>query len=46
MRDALPFVYRGEELVAVADLWLSAAACAAPQEPGLAFVWDGAPPLT
>jgi tRNA(Ile)-lysidine synthase len=34
MRDALPFVFAGEVLVAVGDLWLDARWCAPAGEPG------------
>jgi tRNA(Ile)-lysidine synthase len=43
MRDALPLVFAGDALVAVADLWVDARWCAAPLEPGFALVWEGAP---
>jgi tRNA(Ile)-lysidine synthase len=46
MRDALPLIYRGDALVAVADLWLCAAPRAAAGEAGLAFVWDQSPSLS
>lgn len=42
MRDRLPLVYAGEELVAVADLWLAADAVS---EPGTAVCWDDRPEL-
>ncbi len=42
MRDRLPLVFAGEELVAVADLWLAADAVS---EPGTAVHWDGRPEL-
>ena len=43
MRDALPCVYAGDELVAIGDLWINAA-CADPDAArGVAVVWeDGA----
>lgn len=42
-RDALPFIFRGNELVAIADLWSSAPLRAAAGVPGLAFAWEHAP---
>jgi tRNA(Ile)-lysidine synthase len=45
MRDALPLVFSGEELIAVADLWVDARWCAAPGAPGLKVVWNNAPIL-
>jgi tRNA(Ile)-lysidine synthase len=43
MRDALPLVFEGDALIAVADLWLEARCCVAPALPGLGIVWDNAP---
>jgi tRNA(Ile)-lysidine synthase len=43
MRDALPLVFAGDELIAVADLWLEARWCAAPDAPGLKVTWNDAP---
>jgi tRNA(Ile)-lysidine synthase len=43
MRDALPLVFAGDELIAVADLWLEARWCAAPDAPGLGIAWNDAP---
>lgn len=40
MRDALPLLYAGEELVAVADLWIAAGTAATP---GYAVHWHDAP---
>jgi len=45
MRDALPFVYAGDELIGIGDLWLDARWCAVGGERGLAFEWAGAPNL-
>jgi tRNA(Ile)-lysidine synthase len=45
MRDALPLVFAGDELIAVADLWLEARWCAAPDAPGLKVAWNDAPVL-
>jgi tRNA(Ile)-lysidine synthase len=45
MRDALPLVFAGEELIAVADLWVDARWCAAPGAPGLKVAWNNAPIL-
>ncbi|WP_405220068.1 tRNA lysidine(34) synthetase TilS [Lentisalinibacter sediminis] len=42
MRGRLPLVYCGEELVAVADLWMAAQRRC---EGGVAVVWEGHPPL-
>jgi tRNA(Ile)-lysidine synthase len=46
MRDALPLMFVGEELIAVADLWLDARWCAAADAPGLRVAWNNAPPVT
>jgi tRNA(Ile)-lysidine synthase len=43
MRDALPLVFAGEELIAVADLWADARWCAAVDAPGLGVHWRDAP---
>jgi hypothetical protein len=43
MRDSLPFVFAGNELVAVGDLWQEARFCAASREPGLRISWREAP---
>jgi tRNA(Ile)-lysidine synthase len=43
MRDALPLVFAGDALIAVADLWLDARWCAGPQAPGAALEWREAP---
>ena len=45
MRDALPLVFAGDELIAVADLWMAADWCAAADAPGLCIAWNHAPPL-
>jgi len=45
MRDALPLVFAGDELIAVADLWLEARWRAAPGAPGLQVTWNNAPVL-
>jgi tRNA(Ile)-lysidine synthase len=42
MRDRLPLVFAGDELVAVADLWVAAGATG---EPGTSVHWDGRPEL-
>jgi tRNA(Ile)-lysidine synthase len=42
MRDRLPLVFAGEQLVAVADLWVAAGASS---EPGTAVHWDDRPEL-
>jgi tRNA(Ile)-lysidine synthase len=46
MRDALPLVFAGDELIAVADLWLDARWCAAADAPGFGIAWNNAPPVT
>ena len=46
MRDALPLVFAGDELIAVADLWLDARWCAAADAPGLGLAWNNAPLIT
>ncbi len=43
MRDALPLVYAGSDLVAVGDLWQDARWCVAAEAPGVACEWRGAP---
>ena len=43
MRDALPVVFAGQDLIAVGDLWLEARCCVAPLQPGLGIVWEHAP---
>jgi tRNA(Ile)-lysidine synthase len=43
MRDSLPFVFAGNDLVAVGDLWQEARFCAPAAEPGLRIAWDKAP---
>ena len=42
MRDRLPLVYAGDELVAVGDLWLASTAVS---EPGVAVRWKDRPAL-
>ena len=46
MRDALPLVFAGDELIAVADLWLDARWCAPADAPGLGVAWNTAPVVT
>jgi tRNA(Ile)-lysidine synthase len=46
MRDALPLVYAGKELIAVGDLWQDARWCVAAGAPGFGCVWQDAPILT
>jgi tRNA(Ile)-lysidine synthase len=43
MRDALPLVFAGEDLIAVGDLWLEARWCAPIGAPGLKVAWNNAP---
>jgi tRNA(Ile)-lysidine synthase len=45
MRDALPLIFAGEELVAVADLWVEAHWRAA-DAPGLGIAWQDGPLVT
>lgn len=42
MRDRLPLVYSGDQLVAVADLWIAADAAS---RPGTGIAWKNRPPL-
>lgn len=46
MRDALPLVFAGEELIAVADLWVDARWCAPANAPGIRVAWNNAPLIT
>jgi tRNA(Ile)-lysidine synthase len=39
MRDALPLVYAGGDLIAVADLWVDARWCVPAARPGLGIEW-------
>jgi tRNA(Ile)-lysidine synthase len=43
MRDALPLVFAGDALIAVADLWLDARWCSSKLEPGFTIRWEQAP---
>jgi tRNA(Ile)-lysidine synthase len=43
MRDALPLIFAGDALIAVADLWEDARVSAASGAPGLAVQWRDAP---
>jgi tRNA(Ile)-lysidine synthase len=43
MRDALPLVFAGDALIAVADLWLDARWCASPGAPCFAISWRQGP---
>jgi tRNA(Ile)-lysidine synthase len=45
MRERVPLVYRGSELVAIADLWHSAAADDAASEPRWRVQWTEHPPV-
>jgi tRNA(Ile)-lysidine synthase len=45
MRDALPLVFAGDELIAIADMWAHAGWSAA-EGPGLRIEWSGAPNVT
>lgn len=42
MRERLPLLYSGDDLVAVADLWIAANAAS---EPGTAINWKNRPPI-
>jgi tRNA(Ile)-lysidine synthase len=46
MRDALPLVFAGDELIAVADLWVDARWCSPADAPGLMVAWNNAPLVT
>lgn len=43
MRDALPFIFAGEDLIAVGDLWAEAAFSAAAAPAGLQILWESPP---
>jgi tRNA(Ile)-lysidine synthase len=43
MREALPMVFLGDELIAVGDLWLDARWCSPDGGPGLGIAWSEAP---
>jgi tRNA(Ile)-lysidine synthase len=45
LRDALPLLFCGDELLAVADIWLNAGWCVAANEPGVGFSWVGGPQI-
>jgi hypothetical protein len=45
MRDALPLVFAGDDLIAVGDLWQDARWCVAEGAPGLGCDWQDAPIL-
>ena len=45
-RARLPFIYSGEDLVAVGDLWMNAEFLAAADEEGVAIVWRDKPQIT
>lgn len=42
MRDRIPLLYAGDELVAVADIWLAQGAVSSP---GVAVHWENRPPI-
>jgi tRNA(Ile)-lysidine synthase len=46
MRDALPCVFAGDELIAVADLWADARWCSPKGAPGLGIAWNNGPLMT
>lgn len=43
MRDALPFIFAGQELIGIGDLWLDARWCVPADERGVGFRWLRAP---
>lgn len=45
MRGRIPLLYCGEQLAAVAHLWIAAECAATGTEPGLQVRWDDQPPL-
>jgi tRNA(Ile)-lysidine synthase len=45
-RARLPFIYSGEDLVAVGDLWMNAEFLAAADEEGIVIVWQEKPQVT
>jgi tRNA(Ile)-lysidine synthase len=45
MRDALPYIFAGSDLVAIGDLWLDARWCVPRGQVGLGFRWLGAPAI-
>jgi len=45
LRERIPLLYRGAELVAVGDLWLAARTAEVPAARRYAVVWTGHPPL-
>jgi tRNA(Ile)-lysidine synthase len=45
LRDALPLVYAGRDLIAVGDLWLDARWCVPPGADGVAWEWRGGPEI-
>jgi tRNA(Ile)-lysidine synthase len=45
MRGQMPLLYRGDNLMAVADRWFAAEALAGPGENGVRLVWDGHPEI-
>jgi tRNA(Ile)-lysidine synthase len=45
MRDALPFIYAGDALIAIGDIWRDARWTAGREDPGVECVWDGSPEL-
>ena len=45
LRDALPLLFSGEEVVAVGDLWMDARWCVAANAPGVALNWENGPVL-
>lgn len=44
-RERVPLIYAGENLAAVADLWVSEEFCAKENEPALRIVWEGRPEI-
>jgi tRNA(Ile)-lysidine synthase len=46
MRNHIPLVYAGDDLLAVGDLWVDVESCAEPGEEGRALVWTGHAPVS
>jgi tRNA(Ile)-lysidine synthase len=46
MRDALPMLYAGDELIAIGDIWQDVRWRVRPAVPGFGCVWENAPAVT
>jgi tRNA(Ile)-lysidine synthase len=44
-RERIPLLFAGDQLIAVADLWIAADYAAGKDEQGMCIVWDGRPPI-